>query len=100
MKALEPLQVIASKKVDPYDYRTRMGWCIVEPVMNRDNKGPISFHWVVVRDASTSHVASFCYEGFHQRHKSAMFKMIYRNDINESFCIFCRKELPRKIIIM
>lgn len=53
MKALEPIQVIASKKVDPYDYRTRMRWGIVETVMNRDSKGPISCHWVVVRDAST-----------------------------------------------
>ena len=41
MKAFEPIQVIASKKVDPYDYRTRMRWGIVEPVMSRDSKGPI-----------------------------------------------------------
>ena len=41
MKALEPMQVIARKKVDPYDYRTRMRWGIVEPVMNRDSNSPI-----------------------------------------------------------
>ena len=91
MKALEPIQVIASKKVDPYDYRTRMRWGIVETVMNRDSKGPISCHWVVVRDASTWHVAFFCYEGFHQRHKSAMIKMIYRNDISERAKIMMSK---------
>ena len=38
MKALEPMQVIASENGGPYSYRTRLGWCIVRQIMNGDNK--------------------------------------------------------------
>ena len=36
MKTLEPMQVIASENGGPYVYITRLGWCIVGPIMNGD----------------------------------------------------------------
>ena len=72
MKALEPIQVIATESGGPYAFRTRLGWCIVGPIMNGNNKDSISCRRVAVRDASTSQVAlhHFLNKGFHQRHHS------------------------------
>ena len=61
MKALERIHVIASESDDPHAYRTRLKWCIVGPIMNGDNKTPISCHQIVVRDACASKVASHYY---------------------------------------
>ena len=75
---MEPIQVIVSESGGPYDYRTRMGWCIVEPVTKGDSKGPTSSIYI------TSSIESFCNKGLHQRHNSKMFKMMYRNHFIES----------------
>ena len=56
LKALEPMQVIASENGGPYTFRTRLGWCIVGPIMKGDNKDSLSCHQVAFRDASASHV--------------------------------------------
>ena len=86
MKALELVQVIASESGGPYAYRTGLGWCIVGPIMNGDNKDSISCHWVAVRDASTSQVESHHF-GIKDSIKDItieeMFKMMYKNDFNE-----------------
>ena len=57
LKALEPMQIIATESSGSYAYRTTLGWCIVGPIMNGDNKDSISCHPVAVRDVSTSQVA-------------------------------------------
>ena len=81
MKALEPMQVIASENGSPYASRTRLGWCIVGPIMNGDNKDSISF-----RNLSTSQM-SLHHFGIKDFIKDItleeMFKMIYKNDFSE-----------------
>ena len=57
LKALEPMQIIATESSGSYAYRTRLGWCIVGSIMNGDNKDSINCHRVAVRDVSTSQVA-------------------------------------------
>ena len=86
MKALEPMQVIASENGSPYACRTRLGWCIVGPIMNGDNKDSISCHRVADRDLSTSQM-SLHHFGIKDSIKDVtleeMFKMIYKNDFSE-----------------
>ena len=89
MKVLEPMQVIASENGRPYAYKTRVGWCIVQSIMNGDNKDSISCHRVVVRNASTSQMALHHFgvkdsikditleEMFKMMYKSFFFKMNY-----------------------
>ena len=88
MKALEPMQVTASKRDGFYAYRSRLGWCIVGPMMHGDNKDSISCHQVTVRDASTSQVASSHF-GIKDSIKDVtlkeMFKEMYKNDFSELF---------------
>ena len=60
-ESLRTMQVIASESGGPYVYRTRLGWCIVGPIMNGDKKDSISCHRVTVRDASTSQLASIIF---------------------------------------
>ena len=35
MKALEPLEIISSRSGGPYAFRTKLGWCIVGPIMKK-----------------------------------------------------------------
>ena len=58
MKTLENIQLVASDSAGHHAYGTRLGWCIVGPIMVCDSKGLISCHQVVVRDSSISQVAS------------------------------------------
>ena len=86
MKALKPMQLIVSESGGPYAYRTRLGWCIVGPIMNGNNKDSISCHQVAVRDASTPQVAS---RHFGRKNSikditlEEMFKMMYKSDFSE-----------------
>ena len=50
--------------------------------MNGDNKDSFSYHWVAVRDASTSHVASHHFK-MKDSIMEEIFKMMYKNNLNE-----------------
>ena len=69
-----------------FAYRTGLGWCIVGPILNGDNKDSISCHWVELRDASTSQVESHHFgikDSIKDITLEEMFKMMYKNDFNE-----------------
>ena len=54
--------------------------------MNGDNKDSISCHWVGVRDASTSQMASHHFgikDSIKDITLEKMFKMMYKNDFSE-----------------
>ena len=38
-KALEPLQVISSREEGPYAKRSRLGWCVVGPAVDKEKVG-------------------------------------------------------------
>ena len=83
---LESMQVTASESGGPYAYGTRLGWCIIGPIMNGDNKDSISCHQVTVRDASESQVASHHFgikDSIKDITLEEMFKMMYKNDFSE-----------------
>ena len=86
MKALKPKELMANESGGPYAYRPRLGWYIVGPIMNGGSKGSISCHWVPVREASTSQIASHHF-GIQDSIKGTMeemFKMMYTNDFSET----------------
>ena len=86
MKALEPIQVIATESGGPYAFRTRLGWCIVGPIMNGNNKDSISCRRVAVRDASASQVALHHFEikdSIKDIILKEMLKMIQKNEFSE-----------------
>ena len=85
-ESLRTMQVIASESGGPYVYRTRLGWCIVGPIMNGDKKDSISCHRVTVRDASTSQLASHHFlikDSIKDITLQEMFKMMYKIDFSE-----------------
>ena len=78
--------VIVSENGGPYAYRTRLAWCIVEPIMQSDNKNSISCHQVAVTDASTSKVALHHFgikDSIKDITLEEMFKMTYKYDFSE-----------------
>ena len=83
MKTLWKIQlIIPSDSGGPYGYRTRLGWCIVGPIMGRNSKGPASCHQAAVRDSSTSQEVSSHF-GIKDSIKyialKEIFMMMYRN---------------------
>lgn len=86
MKILGTIQLIASDSGGHHAYGTRLGWCIVGLIMICDSKGPISCQQAVMRDSSTSQVASLHF-GIKAFIKDItlkkIFRMMYRNDISE-----------------
>ena len=57
IKALEPLEVIASNNGGLYAYQTRLGWCIVGPISNMVGQDSVGCHRIAVRDAISSKTA-------------------------------------------
>ena len=81
MKALEPMQLIASENGGPYAYKTRLGWCIIGPIMNGDNKDSISCHWVPTSQVALHHFG--IKDSIKAITLEEMFKMMYKNDFSE-----------------
>ena len=82
MKALEPLEVIASNNGRPYAYQTRLGWCIVGPINNMVGKELFGCHCIAVQDAISSTIADHQFvveESMKDIMLEKMFKMIVPN---------------------
>ena len=42
MKALEPMEIISSRKDGPYANRTKLGWCVTRPIVNKSNNKSVT----------------------------------------------------------
>ena len=53
MKALEPVEIIASQDGGPYAYKTKLGWCIVGPIVSNKNGEASRCNRIAVKDVIT-----------------------------------------------
>ena len=58
MKALEPMEIIASQDGGPYAYKTNLGWCIVGPIVSNKSGEGLSCNRIAVTDAITGKLLS------------------------------------------
>ena len=62
MKALGPIDVIASKNNGPYVIKTRLGWCIVSPVNCTRNRKRIHCNRRAVKKCDTKDVGKYYFQ--------------------------------------
>ena len=85
VKALEPLEILQSRNEGPYDFKTRLGWCIVGSV-NQNNKNTVSCNRIAVRQADTRQVGTHFFQVENEvrdNEISDMLKKIYNHDFTE-----------------
>ena len=58
MKALELVKKIARQDGGLYAYKTKLGWCIVGPIVSTKNKEALSCNRIAVKDAITGKLLS------------------------------------------
>ena len=58
MEALEPFEIIYSKNDGPYAYRTKLGWCIVVPIVNKSSNKSVKCNRIAAKDVISGKVAS------------------------------------------
>ena len=58
MKALEPTMFLQSQDGGPYVYKTRLGWCVVEPINSTTKDCSTSCNIVAVKDVASSKLGS------------------------------------------
>ena len=58
IKALEPLEIISSRNDGPYAQRTKLGWCIVGPIINKSSNKSVKCNHIAVKDVISGKVAS------------------------------------------
>ena len=106
MKALEPVEIIASKDGGPYAYKTKWGWCIVAPIVSDKNRKALRCNRLTVKDAITRNPLSHHfvkYPGYEMRDIGVeeMFWKIYQNDFCEEVHLSTRgilgdmEEIPK-----
>ena len=87
-RALEPVQVIASRDGRPYAMKTVLGWCIVGPIARINSRnGSLTCNRIAVREAGSSKIADH-YFAVEEQLKSnedipAMLKKIYEGEFTE-----------------
>ena len=87
-RALEPVQVIASRDGGPYAMKAVLGWCIVWPIARIDSRnGPLTCNRIALREAGSNKIADH-YLAVEEQVKSnedipAMLKKIYDGEFTE-----------------
>ena len=86
IKALEPTKIIHSEGCNPYAYKTRLGWCVVQPI-NCISKGiTTSCNHLAVSDVASPKLASHHFtieKSVKDVSLEEMFQAIYRHDFNK-----------------
>ena len=54
-KVLEPIEILQSRDGGDYAFKTRLGWCVVDPV-NRTKRNKVSCNQIAVNQADTKEV--------------------------------------------
>ena len=88
MKALEPVEIIGSQDGGPYAYKTKLGWCIVGPIVSNKNGEALRCNRIEVKDAITGKLLSHHFvkdPGYKMRDIGGeeMLRKIYHNDFCE-----------------
>ena len=88
MKALEPLEIISSRNDGPHAYRTKLGWCIVGPIVNKSSNKSVKCNRMAVKDVISGKVASHNFKIDNRLKRSKicvkeMFERIFHNDFSE-----------------
>ena len=87
-RALEPVQVIASRDGGPYAMKTVLGWCIVGQIARINSRnGSLTCNRIAVREAGSSKIADY-YFAVEEQIKSneeihSMLKKIYEREFTE-----------------
>ena len=88
MKALEPLEIISSRNDGPYAYMKKLGWCIVEPIVNKSKNKSVKCNYIAMKDVISGKVASHHFK-IGKRLKISevgvkeMFERMFHNDFSE-----------------
>ena len=93
MKALEPLEILQRRNEGPYAFKTRLGWCIVDPV-SQNNKNIVSCNRIAVRRADTKQVGTHFFQVKNKVHNNEvpnMLKDIYNHDFTDSHHMLNKK---------
>ena len=53
MKALGPVKIIASQDGRSYAYKTKLGWCIVGPIVSDKNGEALRCNRIAIKDTIT-----------------------------------------------
>ena len=88
MKALEPVEIIASQDRGPYAYKTKLGWCIVGPIVNNKSGEVLKCNRIAVKDPITGKLLSHHFvkdPSYKMRDigTEEIFRKIYQNDFCE-----------------
>ena len=88
LKALEPVEMITSQDGGSYAYKTKLGWCIVGPIVSNKNGDALRCNRTAVKDAITGKILSDYFVkdlGYNMRDIGVeeMFRKIYHNDFCE-----------------
>ena len=83
MKALEPVEIIASQDGGAYAYKTELDWCIVGPIVSNTNGEASRYNRIAVKDVITGKHLSH-HSGYKMRDGAEeMFRKMYQNDFCE-----------------
>ena len=88
MKALEPVEIIASRDGGSYAYKTKLDWCIVGSIVSNKTGEVLRCNRIAVKDAITGKLLSHHFvknPGYKMRDIGVeeMFRKIYQNDFCE-----------------
>ena len=86
LPALEPTEFIESEAGGPYAYKTKLGWCIVGPVGERNSgKETMTCNRITVREINSSTLANHHFQ-IKKEVKDFGIEEIFKKMYNQDFC--------------
>ena len=86
MQPLKPTQIINSGAGGPYAYKTKLGWCIVGPIGQKNDDRFLKYNKIAVKEVISNNVTSHHFE-IQNKIKDVdiedMFKRMYNQEFNE-----------------
>ena len=82
------MEIIASQDGRPYAYKTKLGWCIVDPIVSNKNGEALRCNKIAVKDTFSGKLLSHHFvkdPGYKMRDIGVeeMFRKINQNDFSE-----------------
>ena len=82
LQALEPTQIIRSEVAGPYKFKTKLGWCILGPIGQKNDDSFLKCNKIAAKEAISDNVASHHFE-FQDVGKEDMSKKMYNHKFDE-----------------
>ena len=86
LQAVEPTQIIKSEAGGPYTYKTKLGWCIVGPIGQKNDNRSLKCNKIAVKEVISNNVASHHFE-IQNKIKDVgtedMFQRMHSQEFNE-----------------